>query len=76
MRTTIDSAGRVVIPKSLRTEIGLVPGDVEVVRDGAGVRIEPVAGSGLARSRGRLVIPEGPALTDDQVRDLRLGDQR
>ena len=76
MRTTIDTAGRVVIPKVLRTELGLTAGEVEIERDGAGVRIEPVAGTGLERRGGRLVIPEGPALTDDQVRALRLSDQR
>jgi len=76
MRATIDAAGRVVIPKSLRTELGLVPGEVEIVRDGAGVRVTPVAGRGLERRAGRLVIPEGPRLTDEHVRDLRRADQR
>ena len=43
MRTTIDKAGRVVIPKPLREQVGLAEGEVELVVDGAGVRIEPVA---------------------------------
>jgi AbrB family looped-hinge helix DNA binding protein len=76
MRTTIDKAGRVVIPKPLRDELGMVPGEVELVRDGAGVRIEPVAGNGVVERRGRLVIESGVALTDEEVRSLRLADQR
>lgn len=65
-----------VVPKRLRSELGMVPGEVEIVRDGAGVRIEPVAGAGLEPRNGRLVIPDGPKLTDEHVRDLRLADQR
>ena len=78
MEATIDAAGRVVIPKRLRDELGIAPGPVEVVRDGAGIRIEPVAPAGLAEVDGRLVIPSsaGPAIDDDAVRELRLADQR
>ena len=77
MRTTIDKAGRVVIPRALRDLVGLSDGEVEISYDGAGVRIEPVAGEGLAQTGGRLVIPaSGTALDDDAVRALRLGDQR
>jgi AbrB family looped-hinge helix DNA binding protein len=77
MRTTIDKAGRLVIPKALRDAIGLAAGEVELTRDGAGLRLEPVAGSGLAARGNRLVIPSsGVPLDDDLVRDLRDADQR
>lgn len=77
MQAAIDSAGRVVIPKRLRDELGLTPGPVEVVRDGAGVRIEPVTDSDLERVGARLVIPSsGSSLSDAEVRELRLADQR
>jgi AbrB family looped-hinge helix DNA binding protein len=76
MRATIDKAGRLVIPKPLRDAVGLVPGEVELVHDGAGIRIEPVAGSGTIEVRGRRVIGGEIALDDDDVRSLRLGDQR
>lgn len=76
MRGTIDRAGRVVIPKPLREALGLVPGEVELTRDGAGVRIEPVTGTGATEKRGRLIIDSPHRLTDDQVRSLRLTDQR
>lgn len=76
MRTTIDAAGRVVIPKPLRDAVGLSAGEVELVADGAGVRIEPVVGQGVVTRRGRLVIEGGQSLTDTDVRALRLSDQR
>jgi len=75
MRTTIDSAGRVVIPKRLRDEAGLHAGaevDVEL-RDG---RIEIEAATvpmRVVKRKGRFVIEaEGdmPPLTDEDVRDV------
>jgi len=77
MRTTIDKAGRLVIPKSLRDQLGLAPGEVEVMADGAALRVEPVATADLEERDGRLVIPaSGVALDDDGVRALRDADQR
>lgn len=66
-----------VIPKALRDELGLGPGSVEVVADGAGIRVEPVALEHLVERDGRLVIPAGGAAIDDEtVRKLRDADQR
>ncbi|MGQ0848547.1 MAG: hypothetical protein ACT4OP_05425 [Actinomycetota bacterium] len=48
---------------------------MELTRDGAGVRIEAIAGTGTTKRRGRLVIDTDLALTDDDVRSLRLADQ-
>ncbi len=76
MRTTIDRAGRVVIPKPLRDELGMGVGEVELSRDGNGVRIEPVAGEGTVTKDDRLVIDEDMFIDDDAVRDLRFRDQR
>lgn len=72
MRTTIDKAGRLVIPRALRDRIGLAEGgEVELELDGAAVRIEPVAGSSLKEVAGLLVIPAtGTRLTGDLVREL------
>jgi AbrB family looped-hinge helix DNA binding protein len=76
MRATIDQAGRLVIPKSLRDRLGLTPGEVEVVAEGAGIRVEPIAGESLVDRRGRLVIPAAGADVDDEaVRALRDADQ-
>jgi AbrB family looped-hinge helix DNA binding protein len=77
MRTTIDKAGRVVIPRVLRDRVGIAPGEVEITVEGAAVRIEPVAGKGLVEVGGRLVIPAaGVAVDDALVRELRDGEQR
>jgi AbrB family looped-hinge helix DNA binding protein len=77
MKATIDKAGRLVIPKALRDSLGIVPGEVEVVPDGAGLRIEPLADDQLEDEDGLLVIPAaGVALSDELVRTLRDADQR
>jgi AbrB family looped-hinge helix DNA binding protein len=73
MRATIDKAGRLVIPKQLRDEVGLRPGEVEVTASGAGLRVEALAGDESLEERdGRLVIPAAGAKIDDElVRSLR-----
>jgi AbrB family looped-hinge helix DNA binding protein len=77
MRTTIDKAGRVVIPKVLREHVGLSEGEVEITADGSGLRIESVPGEGLTEEGGLLVIPaSGDTITAAEVRGLRDGDQR
>ena len=73
MRTTIDKAGRVVVPKSLRDELGLEGGTrLEIrLRDGR-IEIEPVATPmKLVRRGGRLV-----ATTDEPLPRLDAEDVR
>lgn len=77
MKSTIDKAGRLVIPKALRDRLGLTAGPVEVEADGASLRVEPLTGQDLERRAGRLVIPvSGLKLDDEGVRALRDADQR
>jgi len=77
MRTTIDKAGRLVLPKELREQVGLRPGEVTVTVDGAGLRVEPVATEHLVERRGRLLVPTGgEPLTGADVQALRDADQR
>ena len=77
MRATIDKAGRLVIPKALREDLGLRPGVVEVVADGNALRVEPLAEESLEERDGLLVIPAGGGTLDDAgVRALRDAGQR
>lgn len=75
MRTTIDKAGRLVIPKAIRDELGLTPGlAVEIeARDGV-IEIEPAAVEfRLVRREGWTAIEpdrELPTMTDEELRAL------
>ncbi|MDQ3028667.1 MAG: AbrB/MazE/SpoVT family DNA-binding domain-containing protein [Actinomycetota bacterium] len=61
----------------MRDLIGLRPGQVELIADGSGVRIEPLAQNELVERNGRLVIPPaGTPIDDDLVRTLRDAGQR
>jgi AbrB family looped-hinge helix DNA binding protein len=54
MKTTIDRAGRVVIPKAIRDRAGLVPGtEIDIRVDNGVVEISP------PRPKGRLVEEDG-----------------
>ena len=76
MKAAIDKAGRLVIPKSLRDELGLLPGVVEVHAEGTAIKVELLAGDSLEERAGRLVIPSsGAVIDDDAVRTLRDADQ-
>jgi AbrB family looped-hinge helix DNA binding protein len=57
MRTTIDKAGRVVIPAAVRERAGLTPGtELEITTDEFGIRLERVAqGPRLVKVGRRLV---------------------
>ena len=66
-----------MIPKSLRDHLGLRPGVVDVVADGAALRVEPIADDVLEERDGRLVIPAGGiAIDEDLVQALRDAGQR
>jgi AbrB family looped-hinge helix DNA binding protein len=73
MKTTIDAAGRLVIPKAIRESAGLRPGqEINVeYRDGK-VEIEPAQQSmKLVRRGSRYVLvppPGSPPLTEEIVR--------
>jgi AbrB family looped-hinge helix DNA binding protein len=74
MRTTIDAAGRIVVPKSLREALGLTPGQALEIRAGDGrleIDIAPTPMRLQKRGKGVVAVPETelPPLTADQVRE-------
>lgn len=81
MRSAIDSAGRVVIPKPLRDRLGLEQGKVVEIRERDGrIEIEPASTpmSLARRAGGSVAVPEGelPPLTDELVRATIEGTRR
>jgi AbrB family looped-hinge helix DNA binding protein len=76
-RLIIDKAGRVVIPKPMREELNLEPGDaLEVESAGEQITLRPVRGTGpLTKERGVWVFHTGQSLpasaTDEMLRKIR-----
>lgn len=72
MQTTIDAAGRLVVPKPLRDQLGITSATkVEILfRDGR-LEIEPIAATGKLVQKGRFLVfshPEGTSpLTNEDV---------
>ena len=74
MKSTMDAAGRIVVPKALRQALGLHPGQALEMRAGDGrLEIEIAATPMQLRKRGKgvVAVPESelPPLTAEQVRD-------
>ena len=72
METTIDAAGRIVVPKPLRDALGLLPGtklDVSVY--GAGIQLVPAGRTArLVEEDGVLVATGEASIDDDDVFSL------
>ena len=73
MRTTIDAAGRIVVPKRLRDELGLQPGqalELEVSDGRLQVEIAPIDIRLERRRHGPVAVADEhmPTLTADMVR--------
>lgn len=79
MRTRIDGAGRLVIPKGLRDALGLSGGsEVEIVEYGGTLQVRPVGGFAHIERRGDQVVAvgSGAVITDELVDQLRDADRR
>ncbi|MGH3589114.1 MAG: AbrB/MazE/SpoVT family DNA-binding domain-containing protein [Pseudonocardia sp.] len=76
MRTTIDAAGRVVIPKQLRKAASLEPGqELEIVERDGRIEIEPLSAPVQLVERDGFLAAEAPdadapELTTSDVREL------
>ncbi len=69
MKTTIDSVGRIVVPKPLRDALGLTPGStVDISRYGAGIQLLPAGRTArLVEESGALVATGESTIDDDDV---------
>jgi AbrB family looped-hinge helix DNA binding protein len=75
MKTTIDGAGRVVVPKALRQSLGLRPGsEIEITVSDGRIEMEPAPVEVRLERRGRLMVavpstplPPMPASVVDQT---------
>jgi AbrB family looped-hinge helix DNA binding protein len=78
-KLTIDSAGRVVLPKPLRDELELLPGDsLELESAGEKITLRPVrAAASLTKEKGVWVFRTGQPLaasvSDSVLREMREG---
>jgi AbrB family looped-hinge helix DNA binding protein len=74
---TIDSAGRIVLPKPIRKELDIGPGDLlEMEKIGERITLRPVRGGApLAKEKGVWVFRAGQPLaasvTDDLLDQIR-----
>ncbi len=72
MRVTIDSAGRIVVPKAMRDELGLTPGvplEINLVDGHLELSLAGATARLVDRGRGPVIQTDGPPITDALVRE-------
>jgi len=68
MQTTIDSVGRIVVPKPLRDALGLHPGStVDISRYGAGLQLVPAGRTARLVEDAGWLVATGDTIIDDDV---------
>lgn len=68
METTIDSVGRIVVPKPLRDALGLTPGStVDISRYGAGLQLLPAGRTARLVEESGVLVASGDTVIDDDV---------
>jgi len=76
MKTTIDAAGRIVVPKKIREAVQIEPGsELEVRVQNGIICLEPLSGPVKFKKRGHLVVatraPRDEVLTAEVVEATR-----
>lgn len=76
MHVTVDRVGRIVIPKPMRTALGIGPdSELELTQDGSGLHLEPVRRHertiGIEDGLPILGPVQGAMLTDGDVQRMR-----
>lgn len=68
MKTSIDAAGRIVVPKPLRDALGLTPGSmVDISRYGAGLQLLPTGRTARLVEQSGVLVASGDSVIDDDV---------
>ena len=69
VKVTVDQVGRILVPKALREQAGLVPGSVvDISLYGDGLHVSPGGRTArLERRDGKLVAVADTVVTDDDV---------
>lgn len=68
METTIDSVGRIVVPKPLRDALGLQAGStVDISRYGAGLQLIPTGRTARLVDESGALVATGVTTIDDDV---------
>ncbi len=68
MKTTIDKAGRIVVPKALREAVGLTPGTtVDISEYGDGLHLAVGGRTGRLVEEDGLLVATGDTKIDDEI---------
>lgn len=68
MKTTLDSVGRIVVPKALRDALGLRPGSsVDISRYGNGLQVVPGGRTARLVTESGVLVAAGTTEIDDEV---------
>ncbi len=68
MEATIDSVGRIVVPKQLRDALGLQPGTtVDISPYGAGLQLVPTGRTARLIDEAGVLVASGSTTVDDDV---------
>jgi AbrB family looped-hinge helix DNA binding protein len=68
MKATVDSVGRIVVPKPLRDALGLLAGSsVDISRYGAGLALVPTGRTARLVEESGVLVATGDTTIDDDV---------